>query len=206
MGRDLVGKLEPNDIIVSIHAPTWGATAGSDVYLNDRTKFQSTRPRGARLIVKNENYHLNVSIHAPTWGATPHSCFKYRPFFVSIHAPTWGATVFFQHRSYSQYVSIHAPTWGATNFFLTICISKEFQSTRPRGARHTRRATFPSTVNVSIHAPTWGATFPRPQIWRFRGFNPRAHVGRDRYSSPYSAPVLSFQSTRPRGARLRKLH
>ena len=55
---------------VSIHAPTWGATAanGKTTYAE---QFQSTRPRGARLVgllfVADDN---DVSIHAPTWGAT----------------------------------------------------------------------------------------------------------------------------------------
>ena len=35
--------------IVSIHAPAWGATVATDVLPAIR-KFQSTRPRGARLL------------------------------------------------------------------------------------------------------------------------------------------------------------
>ena len=56
--------------------------------------FQSTRPRGARLVIGAHIFlSLCVSIHAPTRGATWHR----RPFIharvVSIHAPTRGATV-----------------------------------------------------------------------------------------------------------------
>ena len=55
-------------------------------------------------------------------------------------------------------VSIHAPTWGAT-----------LQSA---GAN--------DIVEVSIHAPTWGATDVKEPIKiDIKGFNPRAHVGRD---------------------------
>ena len=78
---------------VSIHAPAWGATfpfirtfiqcvcfnprarVGRDFRKqkpkNARPKFQSTRPRGARLgaaILQDDA--PRVSIHAPAWGAT----------------------------------------------------------------------------------------------------------------------------------------
>ena len=61
-----------NDVarIVSIHAPTWGATLVFYVI--------SKRPI--------------VSIHAPTWGATRPNKNYNGTRIVSIHAPTWGAT------------------------------------------------------------------------------------------------------------------
>ena len=143
---------------VSIHAPTWGATAGRSL-------------RDSR---------VRVSIHAPTWGATrprprPASLLR-----VSIHAPTWGATsgcssssrsMRFQSTrprgarlsvaslvQCSQIVSIHAPTWGATPPGSAHRWASEFQSTRPRGARHCYTLPHRCLVVVSIHAPTWGAT------------------------------------------------
>ena len=61
-------------VLVSIHAPTWGATV---MVINDFLigKFQSTHPHGVRL--KNsfmDGSPLGVSIHAPTWGATFFVC------------------------------------------------------------------------------------------------------------------------------------
>ena len=56
--------------LVSIHAPTWGATDG------------------VRYFVLSDY----VSIHAPTWGATVGDANFGNGSFVSIHAPTWGAT------------------------------------------------------------------------------------------------------------------
>ena len=55
---------------VSIHAPTWGATA--------------VHPGGEVVV--------GVSIHAPTWGATIQRWERMGTIPVSIHAPTWGAT------------------------------------------------------------------------------------------------------------------
>ena len=56
---------------VSIHAPTWGATQIVLIKNAIKERFQSTLPRGERLILLErwkENYI--VSIHAPTQGAT----------------------------------------------------------------------------------------------------------------------------------------
>ena len=57
--------------MISIHAPTWGATYGAGVFFGE----------------------VKISIHAPTWGATKRHPQGYRPSPISIHAPTWGATV-----------------------------------------------------------------------------------------------------------------
>ena len=57
-------------LIVSIHAPAWGATPGNRL----------------------GPFCPAVSIHAPAWGATDSMDFLWRPSRVSIHAPAWGAT------------------------------------------------------------------------------------------------------------------
>ncbi len=77
-------------------------------------------------------------------------------------------------------VSIHAPTWGATSTW--------------RNCLH--------SPPVSIHAPTWGAT-GKPVLAPVAtsGFNPRAHVGRDKIRRLSKLKKVRFQSTRPRGAR-----
>ncbi len=90
-GRDLVKPHLHTMIRVSIHAPTRGATprrrsrartprfnprahTGRDLLSFDKVhyvKFQSTRPRGARLHALFAPFHkLVVSIHSPTRGAT----------------------------------------------------------------------------------------------------------------------------------------
>ena len=100
-------------------------------------------------------------------------------------------------------VSIHAPAWGATSMSALSSSSTSFQSTRPRGARHTTGDFVLHHVVVSIHAPAWGATL----LFDIRSplqpcFNPRARVGRDSKHYAASMSAQSFQSTRPRGARL----
>ena len=123
-------------ILVSIHAPTWGATSVCTL-TRAETLFQSTHPHGVRQAVLGSSIGaLNVSIHAPTWGAT------------YIATPTKG----------SQGVSIHAPTWGATQTDAAVGVEHVFQSTHPHGVRQFNGAAPAVPIIVSIHAPTWGAT------------------------------------------------
>src|SRR3990172_6165070 len=69
-GRDLLFMPFPLSLLVSIHAPTRGATPETGV------------PRAGDV----------VSIHAPTRGATPLLHSPAKVVLVSIHAPTRGAT------------------------------------------------------------------------------------------------------------------
>ena len=112
VGRDFLFVILSNLVLVSIHAPTWGATADRRTSMLNFV-FQSTRPRGARRTGYWVETANNVSIHAPTWGATfirenfkgvmefqstrprgarRESVDLMHKFIVSIHAPTWGAT------------------------------------------------------------------------------------------------------------------
>ena len=169
---------------VSIHAPAWGATTKSNPIYN-KSKFQSTHPRGVRLLthyqyVMDKQFQsthprgvrrgvigvvavgIDVSIHAPAWGATGHKSLPHGVRGVSIHAPAWGATSNYRWRPKEFcHVSIHAPAWGAT--------AADQRQTAERG--------------VSIHAPAWGAT------------------GKD---SVVTLDVCMFQSTHPRGVRLQR--
>ncbi len=78
-----------------------------------------------------------------------------------------------------------------------------FQSTRPRGARPSRRSHLSHKSNVSIHAPAWGATSnSHHSYYILISFNPRARVGRDKIKKAMVKQYGKFQSTRPRGARL----
>ena len=122
---------------------------------------------------------------------------------VSIHAPTRGCDLYHHVRTGWQRVSIHAPTRGATNYCEPFDKIWQFQSTHPRGVRQATRAReldmasfnprthegcdLPNLCSdedfyVSIHAPTRGAT---------------ANVAN-------SFEMEVFQSTHPRGVRLKR--
>ena len=108
--------------------------------------FQSTRPRGERLISTAQTTGFGVSIHAPTWGATTeqHTYHWYVGQFQStrprgarlLHAHHLWVLKSFNPRAhvgrdslldksliikdkvnaFCEHVSIHAPTWGATAY------------------------------------------------------------------------------------------
>ena len=71
-GRDLrLPALVGLNPLVSIHAPTGGATLSPPYSTNTALVFQSTRPRGARRVRGlGRRGGAGVSIHAPTGGAT----------------------------------------------------------------------------------------------------------------------------------------
>ena len=100
--------------------------------------------------------------------------------FVSIHAPAGGATALMAFAGLRPGVSIHAPAGGATRYLQAVFKPSEFQSTRPRGARHFIEQKLAPIAVVSIHAPAGGATFK--QLFDssdIMSFNPRARGGRD---------------------------
>ena len=144
--------------IISIHAPTRGATFPE-----------------LSVAVKS----IVISIHAPTRGATS-TCFfvSSAPNFnprshersdvdrhtidnflkISIHAPTRGATMLQNHRGQNRSISIHAPTRGATRCRYRKKNIYKFQSTLPREERRTGGELSKAVHTISIHAPTRGAT------------------------------------------------
>ena len=272
VGRDQPRAVHRRATEVSIHAPAWGATREAGAQRAAPAAFQSTRPRGARLdVLCCPARAAEVSIHAPAWGATPiclgaadaQSGFNPRarvgrdsigivvrksntlfqstrprgarllsaaaakcPRHVSIHAPAWGATVtdVAPAASVSMFqstrprgarpnrlnkpvrdlrVSIHAPAWGATPHAREN--GRRNRSFNPRarvGRDGSVLASCSLAPSVSIHAPAWGATHRSSDSAKARAsFNPRARVGRDRCVGALDGKGLWFQSTRPRGAR-----
>ena len=101
-------------------------------------------------------------------------------------------------------ISIHAPTRGATKTGGFICFSKSFQSTLPRGERHVTLKVLILLVQDFNPRSHEGSDCKRRMApkWNWY-FNPRSHEGSD-----LSMPVQGhgsgrFQSTLPRGERLR---
>jgi len=154
-------------LVVSIHAPTGGATQLGPSTRHRMKLFQSTRPRGARRTHAMRALIESLFQSTRPRGARPRrgveGCLM-SP--VSIHAPTGGATL---ARSPSGMALLRFQSTrprGArpsTRPSATPC-ANPFQSTRPRGARPVNHP-LPSaeSILVSIHAPTGGATRSSPQ-------------------------------------------
>ena len=79
-----------------------------------------------------------------------------------------------------------------------------FQSTRPRGARHTYVTTQNGGADrFNPRARGGRDVFGVGIIFIGLSFNPRARGGRDTYANFARVLTYPFQSTRPRGARRR---
>ena len=80
--------------VISIHAPTRGATILSLICFLLSLRFQSTLLQEERQVYTILCYNLvRISIHAPTRGATKDKLIITGQIEISIHAPTRGATI-----------------------------------------------------------------------------------------------------------------
>ncbi len=78
---------------ISIHAPTWGATYWCKGLSFSQTKFQSTHPRGVRLLDIRRRGHIHVFQSTHPRGVRQNLATQAVDIItISIHAPTWGAT------------------------------------------------------------------------------------------------------------------
>ena len=100
--------------LVSIHAPTRGATSKPKHVQSMRKCFNPRAHTGRDVVTKRRRHPIRVSIHAPTRGATYDDYTNILAGLVSIHAPTRGATPYGKPSGRQERVSIHAPTRGAT--------------------------------------------------------------------------------------------
>ena len=135
-------------VLISIHAPTRGATMSR---------------------VKAISGATGISIHAPTRGATGFGGIRssdYKDFNPRSHK---GSDAFPPLQSSVRYpISIHAPTRGATKSFVSPkSKSNNFNPRSHKGSDFVKAKKVYSAL-ISIHAPTRGATaiFPnfRPCI------------------------------------------
>ena len=144
---------------VSIHAPTRGATNRlTCVPVYD--KFQSTHPHGVRPSYPSGTVvALSVSIHAPTRGATTRESTTMYLFLCFNPRTHTGCDAFFMSLVLSvlRFQSTHPHGVRHTRVYYDVLIS-QFQSTHPHGVRLAKAAVFKGAVRVSIHAPTRGAT------------------------------------------------
>ena len=159
MGCDRIGSDTRLQWLVSIHAPTWGATSHRDSGFSTGYGFNPRTHVGCDPIVVITTY-LCIGFNPRTHVGCDH-----------VRGPQICRTAD---------VSIHAPTWGATPRGRWNIAAETFQSTHPRGVRPGHQQKNGPVQQVSIHAPTWGATFSIQCLPRnLMGFNPRTHVGCD---------------------------
>ena len=188
-------------INISIHAPTWGATA----WQSDCKPMSDFNPRthvGCDLIREaikirsgdfNPRTHVGCDLSIFTTvpyisnfnprthvGYDNHCCRALAARSISIHAPTWGATGSKYGSPQGVGISIHAPTWGATEANANTALVSQFQSTHPRGVR--QRNSYEKNQQFIYFNPRTHVgcdTACRFRSFLHPNFNPRTHVGCD---------------------------
>ncbi len=159
VGRDAREiRTSPRMLLVSIHAPAWGATAAARKE-GRREVFQFTRPRGARRRAWDPRRYLRMFQFTRPRGARPahgtpadiSACFNSRA-RVGRDARSRSSALI--SASFNSRARVGRDK-GAAPFQQTAM----FQFTRPRGARRLSRVRALGR-SVSIHAPAWGATVP----------------------------------------------
>ena len=185
-GRQCIIDEAYKAILVSIHAPTQGATMPRECRCRCVYLFQFTPPRKGRRYIVHRNdsgvlfqftpprkgrQHIdskrtrcrNVSIHAPTQGATFVLCrFIVPPIKFQFTPPRKGRPDSGVLTLRGITVSIHAPTQGATAFGQQQCSADLRFNSRPHARGDTGLKIKCRSFEVSIHAPTQGATVQNP--------------------------------------------
>ena len=123
----------PEQIVVSIHAPAWGATARHDAERAMRTGF-NPRPRvgGDSTQLEGGGLPRPVSIHAPAWGATTNGTVRTAAISGFNPRPRVGGDIDTATTKGGGDVSIHAPAWGATRGCFNVSRSLTRFNPRPR--------------------------------------------------------------------------
>ena len=170
MGCDSQGGSPLQIYAVSIHAPTWGATAGGAVAGSLIAGFQSTHPHGVRQTSRGLDF-----VELGFQSTHPHGVRRRNLFEISSLTK----------------VSIHAPTWGATIIVTHTLMVFRFQSTHPHGVRLTS-CIFTDTPCLCFNPRThMGCDYLTHRLVKvITCFNPRTHMGCDP-----SKPLLSNSGT-----------
>ena len=126
-------------LLVSIHAPAWGATYSSVARI---TSFGSFNPR------------TRMGCDLGTLQSGLHFC-SFNP------RTRMGCDNIEALMQFIESVSIHAPAWGATAGLQITATLLRFQSTHPHGVRPYQVVGKHMGCIVSIHAPAWGATIEK---------------------------------------------
>ena len=136
-GCDVIPRIFPTSVAVSIHTPTKGVTG----------------------VAFGWSSQAKVSIHTPTKGVTLHSCEVNIRDIVSIHTPTKGVTGLNAVADKNDIVSIHTPTKGVTlHRWHLDGYERGFNPHTHEGCDFDAKAFQTDHPEVSIHTPTKGVT------------------------------------------------
>ena len=146
-----------NDRIISIHAPTRGATT-VEHFVKLSYKFQSTLPQGERhwsRYLSNGDVDFNPRSHKGSDRIISVLVFRSENFNPRSHK---GSDIVYSSNGGSAYISIHAPTRGATYARRSVSYGDIYFNPRSHKGSDPMSLCACLLKTISIHAPTRGAT------------------------------------------------
>ena len=156
MGGDHAISSSKIVIVVSTHAPAWGATTSS-ASTSPQYSFNSRPRMGGDGYIRFPLKYYAVSTHAPAWGATwrrretaPKGVFQLTP-------PHGGRRPRWKSRSTLPGFQLTPPHGGRRRKPSPNSVRRCFNS-RPRMGGDIEPVTLKDLISVSTHAPAWGAT------------------------------------------------
>ena len=140
-GSDYIVLFSYDSRLISIHAPTRGATCKHNLLLYHNQYFNPRSHKGSDYA---EGYY---SPSTSDFNPRSHKGSDFVPFpqetklaLISIHAPTRGATDYILDMDFLFSISIHAPTRGAT--FCQIHTEQHYQYFNPRSHKGSDNLSF----------------------------------------------------------------
>ena len=114
MGSDHGGTRTGNRIVISIHAPAWGATVDKGGVAPVHSISIHAPAWGATKVLFKICLGLDISIHAPAWGATTRRWGRLETYGDFNPRSRMGSDGVYKYVDSPDFISIHAPAWGAT--------------------------------------------------------------------------------------------
>ena len=213
-------------ILISIHAPTWGATVETTSNLSGYPEFQSTHPRGVRpssslcnslqaLIFQSTHprgvrqqyadqlaapFNFNPRTHV---GCDAEACKEVRAAFEFQSTHPRGVRRYFAASSVEiSYFNPRTHVGCDIRPVVFLQLRQKFQSTHPRGVRQLGYRRDGQMIIFQSTHPRGVRPLTVTNIRLFFDFNPRTHVGCDSCQGWRLISEIGFQSTHPRGVRL----
>ena len=163
--------------------------------------FQSTPPRGGRLVSVSIVVPAAYFNPRPREGGDYHPILRAQSIVISIHAPARGATL--TSSGLSWILSFQStPPRGGRLVSVSIVVPAAYFNPRPREGGDYHPILRAQSIVISIHAPARGATMQIPMALTCKpNFNPRPREGGDVTEEDAVGDQWLFQSTPPRGGR-----
>ena len=188
-------------IVISIHAPQWGATTRRPTWTDQRRHFNPRTPVGcdmARLMVACSM--IFQSTHPSGVRQASRTVSGSSVQFQSTHPSGVRLVLSKTPKVRKRFQSTHPSGVRLTKLgtSLRTCI---FQSTHPSGVRLATPIRSASSACISIHAPQWGATGIPPRLYASTKFQSTHPSGVRPRTGDIKVNHGLFQSTHPSGVR-----